>query len=71
MRWVEKAGKDVGMDIGEKVGEVRMGMEEVVGKEAGEAGDEGYAPCMLAQVLPLQLQSIWLWPAASSCCLGV
>ena|SRR5882724_11092854 len=72
MRCVEKAGEDVGVDVGKKVGEERIGMEEEeVGEEAGKAGEEGCAPCMLAQVLPLQLQSIWLWPAASCCCLVV
>ena len=58
--------KDVGMDVGEEVG-LRMGMEEeVVGEEAGKAGDEGCAPCMPAQVLPPQLWSIWLWRAGTS-----
>jgi len=74
-RCVKKAGMDAGVDVGERVGKVRMGMEEEEegeeGEEAGKAGDEGCAPCMLAQVLPLQLQSIWLWPAASCCCLVV
>jgi len=72
MRWAKKAGEDVGMDIGKKVGEVRMGIEEEeVGEEVGKAGDEGCTPCMLPQAQPLQLGSIWLWEATSCCCLGV
>ena len=30
MRWVKKAGDDVGVDVGENIGEARMGMEEEV-----------------------------------------
>ena len=71
MRCVKKAGKDVGVDIGKKAGEVRIAVEVVVvgGEEAGKAGDEGCAPCMPAQALPLQWWSIWLWPGEISCCL--
>ena len=71
MRCVKKADEDSGVDVGKKAGEARMGMEEeVVGEEAGKAGNEGCPPYMPAQVPPLQSWSIWLWPTTSCCCLG-